>query len=251
MILKMIVAAGSGGGSCSGPAQGELKTSTTTTSTTTSSTSTTQTTTILTCYISGSSCVTSCPSGSASNGVCPSDWQSYANCGNCNSCGGTCTTSTTSTTTSTTKTTTSVTTTSASFVASTRILMANGATEQIWNIKPGDVVLSYDPETNNFYPNVIVATVHYNVYQLYDINGKIITDSSELFFVSRNGQKSWVSAQNLKVGDMLLNPVTKQGIVVNSINIENLEAPAVVYDLIGAQGNNFIANGVLADQTTQ
>jgi len=129
--------------------------------------------------------------------------------------------------------------------------MANGATEQIWNIKPGDVVLSYDPETNNFYPNVIVATVHYNVYQLYYINGKmIITDSSELFFVSRNGQESWVSAQNLKVGDMLLNPVTKQGIVVNSIKIENLKTPTVVYDLIGAQGNNFIADGVLADEIT-
>jgi len=126
--------------------------------------------------------------------------------------------------------------------------MANGATEQIWKIKPGDVVLSYDPETNNFYPNVIVATVHYNVYQIYEINGgKIITDSAELFFVSRNGQKSWVSAQNLKVGDILLNPVTNQGIVINSINIENLETPMVVYDLIGVQGNNFIANGVLAD----
>jgi len=129
--------------------------------------------------------------------------------------------------------------------------MANGATKQIWEIKPGDVVLSYDPETHNFYPNVIVATVHYNVYQIYEINGgKIITDSAELFFVSRNGQKSWVSAQNLKVGDLLLNPVTNQGIVVNSINIKNLKTPTVVYDLVGAQGNNFIANGVLADGIT-
>jgi len=129
--------------------------------------------------------------------------------------------------------------------------MANGATEPISQIKPGDVVLSYDPETNTFYPNVIVATVHYNVYQIYYINGgEIITDSGELFFVSRNGQKSWVSAQNLKVGDILLDPVTNQGIVVNSINIENLKTPIVVYDLLGAQGNNFIANGVLADTLT-
>jgi len=96
-----------------------------------------------------------------------------------------------------------------------------------------------------------VATVHYNVYQIYNINGgKIITDSSELFFVSRNGQKPWVSAQNLKVGDLLLNPVTNQGIVIDSINIENLKTPIVVYDLIGVQGNNFIANGVLADAIT-
>jgi intein/homing endonuclease len=128
--------------------------------------------------------------------------------------------------------------------------MANGATEPIWAIKPGDIVLSYDPATNKFYPNVVVATVHYNVYQLYKINGKIITDSAELFFVDRNGQREWVSAENLRVGDKLINPVTNEEILVSSIEVENLERPMVVYDLAGAQGNNFIADGVLADSTS-
>jgi len=52
--------------------------------------------------------------------------------------------------------------------------MANGATEQIWKIKPGDVVLSYDPETNNFYPNVIVRVL--KIYKTYaSTNAKILS----------------------------------------------------------------------------
>jgi len=126
--------------------------------------------------------------------------------------------------------------------------MANGATEPISQIKPGDVVLSYDPETNTFYPNVIVATVHFPVSKLYIINGKIVTDANEIFFVSRNGHREWIAAANLRIGDKLIEPTTNGEIVISSIRIENRSV--IMYDLLGAQGNNFIANGVLADITT-
>ena len=153
-----------------------------------------------------------------------------------------------------TSTTTSTTTIGggggATFVGSTEILMANDTTEPISQIKPGDVVLSYDPETNTFYPNVIVATVHFPVSKLYIINGKIVTDANEIFFVSKNGHREWIAAANLRIGDKLIEPKTNGEIVISSIIVENLTTPVIVYDLLGAQGNNFIANGVLADILT-
>jgi len=123
--------------------------------------------------------------------------------------------------------------------------MANGATEPIAQIKPGDIVLSYNPETNTFYPNVIVATVHFPVSRVYIINDKIVTDAKEIFFVSRNGNKEWIAAANLRVGDKLIEPATDGEMVITSIRIENSTRPIIMYDLLGAQGNAFIAEGVL------
>jgi len=177
-----------------------------------------------------------CPSVCAETlvGVCASGYQE---------CSGTFTSSTSSTSTSTFFLGT--------FAGSTEILMANGTTESIAQIKPGDTVLSYNPETNTFYPNVIVATVHFLVSRLYIINGKIVTDANEIFFVSRNGDKEWIAAANLRIGDKLIEPKTNGEIVISSIIVENLTTPVIMYDLLGAQGNNFIANGVLADILTQ
>jgi len=128
--------------------------------------------------------------------------------------------------------------------------MANGTTEPIAQIKPGDIVLSYNPETNTFYPNVVVVTAHYAVSSIYIINGEIVTDAKEIFFVSRNGHREWIAAENLRVGDKLIDPTTNGEMVISSIRVENLTEPVIMYDLLGAQGNNFIANGVLADVTT-
>jgi len=161
-------------------------------------------------------------------------------CGSGYSCEPTATTSTSTTSTSSTSVAFKYT-----FVGSTEILMANGATEPIAQIKPGGTVLGYDPETNTFYPNVIAVTVHFMVSRVYNINGKILTDCGEIFFVSRDGHREWIAAANLRVGDKLIEPTTNGERVINSIRIEN--QPVIMYDLLGAQGNNFIANGVLAD----
>jgi len=123
--------------------------------------------------------------------------------------------------------------------------MANGATEPIAQIKPGDIVLSYNPETNTFYPNVIVATVHFPVSRPYIINDKIVTDANEIFFVSRNGHREWIAAANLRVGDKLIEPATDGEMTITSIRIENSTTPVIMYDLLGAQGNVFIADGAL------
>ncbi|MGC8776854.1 MAG: Hint domain-containing protein [Candidatus Micrarchaeia archaeon] len=128
--------------------------------------------------------------------------------------------------------------------------MANGATKMIWQIKPGDVVLGYNPYTKEFYPNVVLATVNYPVYQLYIINNNITTDAAELFYVYRNSSELWVAASKLKVGDMMFNPLTGEKTKIYSIKIVDLTAPITVYDIIGAQGNSFIAEGTLADATT-
>ncbi|MEM3820118.1 MAG: Hint domain-containing protein [Candidatus Micrarchaeaceae archaeon] len=122
--------------------------------------------------------------------------------------------------------------------------MANGKKVPIDAIKPGDIVLSYNVQTHSFFPNVITAVLKYNVSQLYVINYNVTTDANELFY-TKNG---WVAASNLRVGDTVLNPITNAYIEISSIAVVSRQG--VVYDLIGASSNNFIADGYLSDQTT-
>jgi hypothetical protein len=126
--------------------------------------------------------------------------------------------------------------------------MANGTLMQIQNVQAGDVVLSYNTQTGKIYPNIIQEKLVYNVSEIYIINSNTTTDGAEVFYTMHNNNESWISASNLRVGDSILNPITNKYTVITSIITESKNKNSyVVYDLVGSQSNNFIANNYLAD----
>jgi hypothetical protein len=129
--------------------------------------------------------------------------------------------------------------------------MANGTLMQIQNIQAGDVVLSYNTQTGKIYPNIIQEKLVYNVSEIYIINSNTTTDGAEVFYTMHNNNESWISASNLRVGDSILNPITNKYTVITSIITESKNKnDYAVYDLVGSQSNNFIANNYLADAVT-
>jgi RHS repeat-associated protein len=99
-----------------------------------------------------------------------------------------------------------------SFTASTKVLLANGKTVPISQLKPGDKVLATNTKTGKTQPETVSAVlVHYDA-SLYDIKIRtgsktavIDTTSSHLFWVpgtSRTGGR-WIKADALKYGTHL------------------------------------------------
>ncbi len=215
----------------------------TTTSTSTSTTSTSTTSTSTTGYYTCNSC-----QHTRFGLTCPSSCNDSVSCGtggleiDCESSA--------STTTGTSTSTSSTSTVAASFVGSTQVLMADGTWKNIMNIKPGDVIESYNTKTNKEYPNVVIYVPIYTTKVLYTINSNLITDGLEVFYTDTNGTLQWVPASNLKVGENILNPLTGKYINVKTIyKTPTGNYTAYVYDIIGASGNDYIVNGgYLADK---
>ncbi len=221
-------------------------TTSTSTSTTSTSTSTTSTTTLTTtAFYACNSCGPiktgySCPSScSASIGPCGGN-NYYQECVST-------TTSTTSTSTSTTKSTS--TSVLSSFVGSTKVLLANGAWIPIQYVKPGYVVMSYNTNTSQLYPNIVVAAPVYSSNTIYTINNNVSTDGFEVFYVKVNNTETWVHASDLKVGEEIYNPLAKKFITIKSITVTPYSSSIPVYDIVGSEGNDFVVNGgYLADK---
>jgi hypothetical protein len=136
------------------------------------------------------------------------------------------------------------------FVGNTSITMANGTTLAIANISAGDTVLSYNTATNRTEQGTVMATMVYNVTNVYVLNGNTTTDAFEYFYVinQSSGSGSWVSAPDLITGSMILNPTDGALIRVNSVVDKGVPKGILVYDLRVSPINNYIANGYLADK---
>ncbi len=126
--------------------------------------------------------------------------------------------------------------------------MANGTEVYINNVHAGDVLLSYNVQTRQFYPDVVQEIISYKVYQEYVINGVIGTDSQESFYVYNpsTGKSGWLMAKDLAVGDEIYNPISGTYTTISTIDIIPVPNGVTVYDLFTTSGNNFLANGVLS-----
>ena len=130
--------------------------------------------------------------------------------------------------------------------------MADGSWKSMQNIKPGDVIESYNPVTNKTYPNVVISVPIYAANVLITINNELTTDGFEVFYVNSSGAYQWVHASDLKVGDRILNPLTGTNIPVVTISVRNTGNHVVpIYDILGTSGNDYIVDGgYLADKVT-
>jgi hypothetical protein len=91
------------------------------------------------------------------------------------------------------------------FVAGTGVLLASGAVIAIEDIRVGDYVKSYNETTGEIENKIVLQTFINTTYELttiYTSDGqKIVSTPGHKFFA--NGQ--WISAGDLKAGDILVN----------------------------------------------
>jgi len=125
-------------------------------------------------------------------------------------------------------------------VGQSLIVMANGSTEEVQNLKVGDMVLSYNLQTNKIVPAVVISIKSLYVNNEYIINNNLTVDSSEDLIV--NGTN--MLAQNLKIGDKLFDPITKENITVTSIEIKR-NVSIKMYDVNTAPIDDYIVDGYL------
>ncbi len=93
-----------------------------------------------------------------------------------------------------------------SFSADTEVLMADGTTKKFADLKPGDEVLSTDPETGEEGPRTIEAVwVHDDdLYELTVDGEPVVTTEDHPFW--NETDKSWQDAQDLDRGDQIRTP---------------------------------------------
>ncbi len=85
-------------------------------------------------------------------------------------------------------------------------------------------MMSYNPYTNKFYPNVVLKVVHFNVTTIYIINNNITTNAREIFYVFMNNSTEngiWMKTPELKVGYYLYNPIMRKKVCRYKCNSKN------------------------------
>ena len=119
------------------------------------------------------------------------------------------------------------------FEVGTKVLTINGY-KDIDKLEIGDMVLSYNVDTNeNEYKMVTKLYVHNNVNEeLYslNINNKILkVTGKHRFYIKMNYGYEWISAEKLKVGDLVMDSngnyypirrITSRKVIENVYNIE-------------------------------
>lgn len=91
-----------------------------------------------------------------------------------------------------------------SFSGNTRVLMANGTTQPIRRIGPGDAVLATDPRTGERGPRTVTRTwVHQDSMRNLDIAGARLTTTEDHPFWNAS-DREWQRADQLDRGDSLL-----------------------------------------------
>lgn len=129
------------------------------------------------------------------------------------------------------------------FVAGTGVLMASGAIKAIENIRIGDMVKSFNPTTGKAENKRVLQTFENTTDELVTVftsDGQQVTGTPGHKFYANN---SWVSAEDLRAGDILVN-VNGQKVVVEKIQHEILESPVKVYNFeVSGNHTYFVGDG--------
>lgn len=124
------------------------------------------------------------------------------------------------------------------FAEGTPVLMSDGKTKAIDQIKAGDRVLTRESENSS---NLVKGTVK-NIHKIIDsgyfiINGKLRVTANHKMWV--NG--TWKEASLIQIGDSLIDPQNKK---VNVSSIEWVKGKFTVYNLEIDKYSTFFAGGV-------
>ncbi len=128
------------------------------------------------------------------------------------------------------------------FTAGTPVLMAAGYTKSIENIRPGDVVESYNQITCKAESKRVLQTFENETDEITKITtsaGDTINSTPGHKFYA-NGK--WLSAQDLRAGDILVN-VNGEQVIVEQVQHEILENPIKIYNFEVADNNSYYVGG--------
>lgn len=136
------------------------------------------------------------------------------------------------------------------FLAGSRVLMADGTMKEIQDIRPGDVVLSYNLSTGQLVPNTVTALLAHPSPSLDPesqeagylvINGTLRVTKGHNLWVANRGL--WLRADAVRAGDTLLGP-DGNAVTVQSVVAVDENPPVYNLSLPGAEHNYFV-EGVL------
>jgi len=100
----------------------------------------------------------------------------------------------------------------ACMTAETRVLMADGTEKEMQHIKVGDSIATYDAgKISTSRVTNWIKHPHDFIYKIRTTSGRIVrANKRHPFLVDRNGVRTWVRVQDLKVGDCLVEAVQPQ-----------------------------------------
>ena len=126
------------------------------------------------------------------------------------------------------------------FAAGTMISMADGSSERIEKISPGDMVISYDESTGGLVKGKVTKVLQHPAgfvsYYLI-VNGNLKLTANHPVFTSRG----LVYAGNLRVGDSLIN---QEGSLTPVKSIEQVDESIPLYNLEVEPYHTYFTNGV-------
>lgn len=128
------------------------------------------------------------------------------------------------------------------FVAGTAVVLANGMTKPIENIRSGDFVRSYNVGTGRVTNKRVLQTFENEIDELITVHtsdGQHITATPGHKFYANY---DWISAQDLRAGDILVT-VNGQKVVVEKVQHELLEVPVKVYNFEVADNHTYFVGG--------
>lgn len=117
---------------------------------------------------------------------------------------------------------------SACFVAGTQVLMGDGSSKNIEDIRIGDEVTAADPDTGETHAKRVIDTyVHPDVptHQVETTAGTVTSTEEHPFYVHGKG---WTPVRELQQGDQLVDP---KGSAVEVISIQATGQTATVYNI--------------------
>jgi intein/homing endonuclease len=124
------------------------------------------------------------------------------------------------------------------FLAGTPILMADGSTKAIEQVKVGDKIIAFDEKTGELKKDKVTEFFEHDAQEYLIVNGHLKVTANHLVY--HNGK--WVEIGKLKIGDSLLD---SQGKPQQITDIKKMRASVKVYNLEVNPYHTYFAGGFL------
>jgi hypothetical protein len=124
------------------------------------------------------------------------------------------------------------------FLAGTPILLADGKTKPIENLKVGDLVLAFDEKSKTLKKDKVKETFQHDAEEYLIVNGSLKVTSNHPVY----SEGKWVEIGSLKEGENLLN---SDGTPNKIVSIQKVREKVKVYNLEVNPHHTYIAGGIV------
>lgn len=124
------------------------------------------------------------------------------------------------------------------FLAGSPILMADGSTKVIEEIKPDDKILAFNEKTKKTQEDKVAKVFVHKAKEYLIINGRIKVTPEHPFY----HEGKWVKIKSFKIGDKLLNYKNEKEEITG---IEKVSQEVTVYNLTTKPSHTYFVNGIL------